>query len=107
VVVGVGLIVAAGAVLFYDVFDIAAVVLQALAYLTPTFYPIAIVPDHLRPIMNLNVFHAHLLVFRGFAYEGQLAPAWAFAVMGLSAVASLALGIRVFARSWKNLVVLL
>jgi hypothetical protein len=46
-------------------------------------------------------------VFRGFVYEGAFVPWWNFAVMGIGGIAVLALGVWVFSRSWKNLVVLL
>lgn len=105
--VGVGLLVAAAAVYFYDVLDLTNVFIQLVVYLVPTFYPISIVPAHFQWIIQLNPLYSFLLVFRGFMYEGAFAPGWAFAVMTLSAIAALAIGVWVFSRSWKNLVVLL
>jgi ABC-type polysaccharide/polyol phosphate export permease len=73
----------------------------------PTFYPISIVPAHFQWIININPLYSFLLVFRGFMYEGAFAPGWAFAVMTISSIVALAVGVWVFSRSWKNLVVLL
>jgi ABC-type polysaccharide/polyol phosphate export permease len=106
-VAGLGLLVASAAVFFYDVLDLTAVGVQILTYLTPTFYPISIVPDQFVPVVQANPLYSFLLVFRGFVYEGVFAPGWAFAVMIGTAVGFLLLGAWVFARSWKSLVILI
>lgn len=105
--IGVGLLVAAAAVYFYDVLDLTNVFLQLVSYLVPTFYPIDIVPDRFLPFIQANPLYSYLKVFRGFVYEGGFAPTWNFVVMVVSAVVMLALGVWVFSKSWKNLVVLL
>ncbi len=105
--VGVGLLTAAAAVYFYDVLDLTNVFIQLVSYLVPTFYPIAIVPERFVWLIKANPLYSFLVVIRGFAYEGQFAEPWHFAMMTISAVAALALGVWVFSRSWKNLVVLL
>lgn len=105
--VGVGLVIAAAAIYFYDVLDLTNVFIQLISYLAPTFYPIDIVPEHFRIFIFINPLYSFLKVFRGFVYEGAFAPGWNFAVMGLSAVIMLGLGMWVFSKSWKNLVVLL
>jgi ABC-type polysaccharide/polyol phosphate export permease len=106
-VAGLGLLVASAAVFFYDVLDLTAVGIQILTYLTPTFYPISIVPEQFLPLVQANPLYSFLLVFRGFVYEGVFAPGWAFAVMIGSAIGFLLLGAWVFAKSWKSLVVLI
>jgi ABC-2 type transport system permease protein len=105
--VGIGLLVAAAAVYFYDVLDLTGVLTQLVSYLVPTFYPISIVPDHFVWIIKVNPLYSYLVVFRGFVYEGVFAPGWNFLVMGVSSVVMLVVGVWVFSRSWKNLVVLL
>ena len=105
--IGVGLLVAAAAVYFYDVLDLTNVFLQLVSYLVPTFYPISMIPERFLPIIQINPLYSYLKVFRGFAYEGVFAPGWNFVVMIVSGVAMLVLGVWVFSRSWKNLVVLL
>jgi len=106
-VAGLGLLVASAAVFFYDVLDLAAVGVLILTYLTPTFYPISIVPEQFLWVVEANPLYSFLLVFRGFVYEGAFAPGWAFAVMIGTAIGFLLLGAWVFARSWKSLVVLI
>lgn len=106
-VTGVGLIVASIAVYFYDVMDLTAVGVQLISYMTPSFYPIAIVPDNLRVFIMANPLYAYLVTFRSLVYMGELPPVWAMAYMTVTAVGFLALGVWTFSRSWKNLVVLL
>jgi ABC-2 type transport system permease protein len=104
---GIGLLVAAAAVHYFDVIDLTGVLIQLVSYLTPTFYPITIVPDGFRWLINVNPLWSYLSVFRGFVYEGAFAPSWMFAYMLISAVVTLLVGVLVFSRSWKSLVVLL
>lgn len=105
---GIGLLVAAAAVYFYDVLDLVAVVLQLVGYLTPTFYPISIFAGtFLLRVVQANPLYSYLVIFRGFVYEGVFAPGWTFAMMFISAIGTLGLGVWVFARSWKRLAVLI
>jgi ABC-2 type transport system permease protein len=106
-VAGLGLLVASAAVYFYDVLDLTAVLTQLVGYLTPTFYPISIVPDQFLPLIYANPLYSYLVVFRGFMYEGVFAPTWTFVMMIASSIIILLLGVWVFTRSWKNLVVVL
>lgn len=106
-VAGLGLLIASAAVYFYDVLDFTAVLIQIIGYMTPTFYPIKIVPKEFLPIIEANPLYSYLLVFRAFAYEGVMPPAWATIVMATTAVGFLLIGVWVFSRSWKSLVVLL
>ena len=104
---GLGLLVASAAVRFYDVLDFTGVLIQLIGYLTPTFYPIEIVPEGFRWIIYLNPLYSYLTVFRGFVYEGAFAPGWMFLYVVGSAIGMLAAGVWVFSRSWRNLVVVL
>jgi ABC-type polysaccharide/polyol phosphate export permease len=104
---GLGLLVASAAVAFYDVIDLTGVMLQIVGYLTPTFYPIEIVPAQFLWLIYANPLYSYLLVFRGFVYEGVFAPAWAFAYMGVTSIGALILGALVFSKVWRRLVVLI
>jgi ABC-type polysaccharide/polyol phosphate export permease len=106
-VTGLGLMVAAAAVYFYDVLDLSRVAVQLATYATPVFYPLSIVPDRFLPFIEGNPLTAFLDVFRGFMYEGRFADGFDFILMGASSVVALALGVWVFARSWRNIAVML
>lgn len=105
--VGVGLVIAAAAVYFYDVLDLTNVFIQLISYLVPTFYPITFIPEKYQWLIKANPLYSYLRVIRGFAYEGQFVEWQHFAVMGGTAVLALLVGVWIFSRSWKNLVVLL
>ncbi len=104
---GLGLLIASAAVRFFDVIDFSVVLIQLVAYLTPSFYPIAIVPDKFLPLIYANPLYSYLVVFRAFVYGGVIPPTWNLVYMVVSAVVALALGVWVFSRSWKSLVVVL
>ncbi|MDH3306680.1 MAG: ABC transporter permease [Acidimicrobiia bacterium] len=106
-VAGLGLLVASAAVFFFDVLDLTGVFIQLLTYLTPTFYPVSIVPQEFLWLIYANPLYSYLTVFRGFVYEGAFAPWWTFVVMIGTSIAVLLIGVWVFSRSWRNLVVLL
>ena len=104
---GLGMIIAAGAVHFFDVLDLTAVVIQLVSYLTPSFYPISIVPEQFQWLININPLYSYLTVFRDLAYGGAGSSWWMWAYMVLSAVLTLLVGAFIFSRSWRRLVVLL
>ncbi len=105
--IGMGLVVASIAVRFPDMLDFNRVILVILGYMTPTFYPLSIVPGDFRDVIESNpVFH-DLVFFRGLVYEGVLPTwqtcAWAFG----SGLIALGVGAWVFARSWRTAVVMM
>ncbi|MEZ5175712.1 MAG: ABC transporter permease [Acidimicrobiia bacterium] len=104
---GLGLLIASAAVHFFDVLDLVSVGIQLISYLTPTFYPISIVPDGFQWMIKLNPLYSYLTVFRDTAYGAAGAELWMWLYMAGSAVVALLLGVYVFSRSWRRLVVLL
>jgi ABC-type polysaccharide/polyol phosphate export permease len=104
---GVGMIVASVAVYYYDVIDFTTVLIALIGYLTPTFYPLSIVPEGFQWIIKANPLHSYLAVFRGFVYEGTFVEPWHFAMMITTAVVILILGVWFFSRSWKNMLVMM
>lgn len=104
---GLGLLIAAAAVHFFDILDLTGVGVQLLSYLTPTFYPISIVPVELQWIIKINPLYSYLTVFRELVYGNAGAEPWMWAYMLMSSVVVLVVGVYVFSRSWRRLVVLL
>ncbi|MGI9585675.1 MAG: ABC transporter permease [Acidimicrobiia bacterium] len=104
-VTGVGMLIASAAVHFYDVLDFVRVILQLAVWLVPTFYPMEMIPVEYQWIIKLNPLYSYLQVFRGFLYRGEFAPTWNFVVMFTSAAIFLVLGVYVFSRSWRSMVV--
>ncbi len=104
---GLGLIIASAAVHFFDVLDLTAVLIQLTSYLTPTFYPISIVPEGFQWMIKVNPLYSYLTVFRSVVYGDAGAEWWMWTYMGLSSVLVLIVGVYIFSKSWRRLVVLL
>lgn len=104
---GLGLLIAAAAVHFFDVLDLTGVAIQLISYLTPTFYPISMVPEQYQWVIKINPLYSYLTVFRQVVYGNAGAESWMWAYMLSSAVIVLVIGVYVFSRSWRRLVVLL
>jgi ABC-type polysaccharide/polyol phosphate export permease len=106
-VTGLGLLVATAAIRFHDTLDLVAVLVVLLGYLTPTFYPIAIVPRGFRWVVEANPLYSYLTIFRQLMYGAPAAPWWCWVVMLGTAVLAAALGAWTFSRHWRSLAVLL
>ncbi len=65
---GIGLFLAAVTVFFRDVYHLYGVVLAALSYATPTFYPLTIIPEQYRHVMYFNPLTYYLDAFRDCVY---------------------------------------
>jgi len=55
-------------VFFHDTIYIYEVILMAWMWVTPLFYPVSIVPEKFRMILELNPFYYFINVFRGALY---------------------------------------
>lgn len=96
---GAGLLLSPLAVFFHDVVELVAVVLTLLMYLTPIFYPMAIVPERMRFVVRFNPVRSILEVFRDPIYFGKIPPLQHLAVAAGVALLALALGAALFRRS--------
>ena len=103
-VTGLGLAVAAAAVHFYDTIDFMSFLVQLAVWGVPTFYPIAMISPAFQVLIKINPLYSYLVVFRGFSYGGEFAPAWNFAYMIGTALAAFVGGVWIFSRSWRRLV---
>ena len=106
-VTGLGLLVATAAIRFHDTLDLVAVVVVLLGYLTPTFYPLSIVPPQYQWVIMSNPLYAYLTIFRQLAYGAPAAPWWCWLVMTITSLGALSLGAWTFSRRWRSLAVLL
>jgi ABC-2 type transport system permease protein len=106
-VTGLGLLVATAAIRFHDTLDLVAVLVVLLGYLTPTFYPLSIVPSHFQWVIQGNPLYSYLTVFRQLMYGAPAAPWWCWVVMVATSLGALWLGAYTFSRRWRSLAVLL
>jgi ABC-type polysaccharide/polyol phosphate export permease len=92
---GAGLLLSPLAVFFTDVVELIGVLLTVLMYLTPIFYPLAILPEPLRRVVRYNPVRSILEVFRDPIHYGKIPPLEHLAVS--AGIALLALGVGAFA----------
>jgi len=104
---GAGLLLAPLAVIFSDTVEVVSILLTLLMYVTPVFYPRAIVPEHFRWIVRLNPLAAVLEVFRAPLVDRALPATTDLAIATASAVILLALGSWVFTITSRRLVLYL
>lgn len=102
--VGVGLIVASLAVRVPDVIHLLGVGFYLLGFLTPTFYPLAVVPRSFRWLIELNPLTQYLAVFRAMMF-GTPIPATGVATIVVLTPLAVWIGLRMFGRAARATVV--
>lgn len=70
-VLGLALPVASLAVFFHDVQHALPVALSMLAYVSPIFYPITLIPERVRDVFLINPVAILVSLFHGVLYQGQ------------------------------------
>ncbi|MCI6061727.1 MAG: ABC transporter permease [Dorea sp.] len=93
---GIGLILAALAVKFRDVIHLYTVFLTALTYLTPIIYPISMLPDWVRMIVNLNPLTGILNIFRDVMIYNTVPTIGEFLISFVVVAVTLVFGLWVF-----------
>jgi ABC-type polysaccharide/polyol phosphate export permease len=101
---GVALMISALAVLFVDVVDIYSILLSALFYLTPIIYPINVVPEQFRTIVQWNPMNIMIGLFRSILYSGEGPSSMALVAATLLAFTMLAAGWLVFTKRIDELI---
>ncbi len=96
---GVGLVLSPLAVFFHDIIEMVGVLLTLLMYMTPVFYPMAIVPDRFLWVVRFNPLRSVLEVFRDPIYFGKIPPWPHLVVACVVTCLSLLAGVVAFRRS--------
>ena len=93
---GVGLILAALTVKFRDVMHLYSVFLTGLMYLTPIIYPMSMLPNWVRFIVNLNPLTWMVEMFRDVMIYNTIPSCTEFIVSLVVSFATLLLGLWIF-----------
>jgi ABC-type polysaccharide/polyol phosphate export permease len=96
---GAGLLLSPLAAFFSDIVELVGVLMTLLMYMTPIFYPMSIVPEHLRWLVRFNPVRSILEVFRDPIYWGKIPPFSHLSVALAIALLALLLGVLSFRRS--------
>jgi len=103
ITLGIGLLLAPLSVIFSDTIEVITIVLSLLLYMTPVFYPRAIVPEQLRWAVRLNPLAAALEVFRAPLVDHALPASIDLAIAVVAALVFMAVGSWFFAASSRRL----
>lgn len=106
-VAGIGLFLSTFAIRFDDVLNLINVLLMLIGYLTPTFFPITIIPVHFRRFFYLNPMYSYVVVFRFLEYGGARPTLLSFAIVGATGIVGFSVGLVVFVRRWPKVAALL
>lgn len=101
---GVGLILSTVAVYFRDMFHLYGVLLTALSYLTPIFYPKEIIPEKYVFLINFNPLYYFVTMFREIMYYGRLPELNNHLICIIISGIALILGIIIFFKNQKQFI---
>ena len=102
---GIGLFLAEGAVYFRDIMHFWSVIVMALNYFTPIFYPVEIWEGSIMMhIGRLNPMYWYITTFRDCVINGVFPSTTQIAVCAFFAVVALVIGSYVFNKSQDNFI---
>lgn len=101
---GLGFLLSAMAVFFRDIVHLWSVLITAWTYLTPIFYPAAILPDWATPIMQANPMYYYVGCFRQIALNGTWPGAAEALICIAIALITLIVGYLIFNRLQKRFI---
>ncbi len=104
---GLGLIFGILFIRFNDVKFIVTVLLQLVTYLTPVFYPKEILSGNVRLLVSLNPLTSYLDVFRNLFNGTEIATLFDWVYMLGSSTIIFLLGLYLFNKNWKKVVVMM
>jgi ABC-2 type transport system permease protein len=96
---GAGLLLSPLAAFFSDVVEMVTVAMTLMLYLTPIFYPMAIVPERFRWVVRYNPIRSVLEVFRDPIHYGKIPPLSHLGVTLAITLLALAVGVYAFRKS--------
>ena len=101
---GMGMVLSALSVYFRDITHLYSVFTLLLMYATPIFYPISIVPEKFKIIIQLNPLFNYIQFFRDVVIYGTLPSFGIFMACVVSSLVMFGLGVLVFHKLQKNFI---
>jgi len=95
---GTSLILAPLGVYFSDIESMYNILLRLLMYLSAIFYPIEILPDWLRSVVDINPLYHFISLFRAATYTGVLPSIYSLIYVSAWSAGLFAAGILIFTR---------
>ena len=101
---GIGMIMSVIAVYFRDMTHLYSVLLTALMYLTPIFYPFDILPENIKLIIRLNPLYHIISNFRGVVLYGKMPTIENIMICTILCIVTLTIGVFLFKKKQRNFV---
>ena len=101
---GLGLMLAIAYVNFDDSRSLIQIILLALQYMTPVFYPLSVLGPHTRIVIEANPLTSYVSVFRDVFGNNYVASLNNWLMMGISSLVMFCLGFYIFQRAWPRVV---
>jgi ABC-type polysaccharide/polyol phosphate export permease len=101
---GLGLMLAIAYVNFDDMRSLIQIVLLALQYMTPVFYPLSVLGPHTKRVIELNPLTSYLSVFRDVFGNNYVASTSNWMMMIASSIVMFCVGFYVFQNKWASVV---
>lgn len=105
--IGIGLFISALAVYFRDIFHLYGVLITVLNYATPIFYPVNIIPEEYKFVVEYNPLYYFLSAFREVAYNNTLPSIELLSICTLFSVGVLVVGAYYFNKKQNTFVMYL
>jgi len=101
---GLGLMLAIAYVNFDDSRSLINILLLALTYMTPVFYPISALGPHTQRVIHINPLTSYLQIFRDVYGGNAHATLHEWAMMGGTSIFFFIFGFYIFGRAWPKVV---
>lgn len=105
--IGIGLFISALAVYFRDIFHLYGVLITVLNYATPIFYPVNIIPEEYKFVVEYNPLYYFLSAFREVAYNNTLPSIELLSICTVFSVGALVVGAYYFNKKQNTFVMYL
>ena len=101
---GLSLLLAIAYVNFDDSRSLINILLMALQYMTPIFYPLSVLGPHTRTVIDINPLTSFLQIFRHAFGNSSVSTVQNWEIMVGSSLVSFVVGFYVFSKRWPKVV---
>lgn len=105
--IGIGLFISGLTVYFRDMFHLYGVVITMLNYATPIFYPVNIIPDEYKFLINYNPLYYYLEAFREITYNNSFPSIELLSICTIFSILALVIGAYYFYKKQNTFVMYL
>jgi ABC-type polysaccharide/polyol phosphate export permease len=105
IAIGLGLLCSIAYIFFEDFRSIIQLLVMVIGYMTPVFYPIAVLGPHTRPVIEANPLTSVLAVFRSSFGKLEVSHLSNWIYSGAFSISIFLLGVYVFEKLWPKAVV--